>query len=564
MMMVAGCVWSFFGFLASLVTHIPDQIWLVKLLYLGSNSVPVFFMLYVLEYTHKLPRLKLLHYTLLFAIPALSDIAGFTNQVHHLMWTDISLFETSFSKTTASYAPGPLFFLMIAYNYMLIVYGLLVLLKSTRKTPHQYSTQSLIVFLSVFIPFLTNILFCIFEKGYKSMDMTPLTFSIGGFLFMIGMKKHGLLQISPITRDHLFDSMKDAVLFMDTNNQIIDYNKSASVILKMRFRKNPVKNYLNIQKQHPLLYDICVSAVEEVNDIMLYDDPPMYYHIRTHKIYDTWGNTIGKVILLHDVTDHVKAKQIIRDKNKELARLNRQKDKILSILSHDLRSPFASIIGIAELLMNNYYTFSEEDKRTFIVHFINRSKITLDMLENLLQWSKYQVNNNTNYDSVDLNIEQQVDGIMGIYASLAHDKNIFIEVEKDPHPQPKICINSQTFNIVLRNLLTNAIKFTPNGGRITIRYKYDQKSCTICVADTGVGIPPEDMKQLFDSEDAFYTMGTNGELGSGLGLNLCKEFVEKMGGRLSIDSIPDQGTTVTFFVPYSSSVLVKEKSKISW
>jgi len=562
-MMIAGCIWSLFGFLASLENHLPDSIWFVKWLYLGSNAVPVFLLLFVLEYTHTLPRLKPIHYALFFIIPVLSDIAGFTNQFHHLMWRDISLFNTSFSKNTVSYAPGPFFFLMVSYNYLLVLYGLLVLVKSTRKTPRQYSTQLLIVFLAIFIPFLTNILFCIIEKGYKSADLTPLTFALGGFLFMIGMKNHGLLQIRPITRDHLFDSMKDGVLFLDTHDQIIDYNKSASVILKMRFRNDPLKNSRKIQKQHPLLYDICVSSVEEINDIMLSDESRKYYNIRAHKIYDIWGKTIGKVILLHDETEHVKAKQMIRDKNMELARLNRQKDKMLSILSHDLRSPFSSIIGIAEILKNNYYTFSEEDRLAFLDHFINRSKITLDLLENLLQWSKYQVANNIDCHSVDLNIEQQVAGILGIYQTMAKDKNISIVVEKDPRPQPKICINSQTFNIVLRNLLTNAIKFTPCGGRIHIRYVFEQKGCIVYVEDTGVGIPPEDMKRLFNTEDSFYTLGTDGESGSGLGLNLCKEFVEKMGGKLSLESIPDQGTKVCFSLPYAASASVKDKNKVN-
>lgn len=549
LLMIAASIWSFFGFLASLTITVQENLMFAKWLYIGVSTAPVFYMLFVLEYTHTLPKLKPLHYVLLFFIPFLVIVAAFTNHSHHLLWESTIIFKSKLSGLTGYSTPGPVYWLIIAYSYVVILYALLILIKASRKFQRQYTKQVMIVFFSIIIPLAANVMYSLDQGIFKGVDLTPVTFSLAGFLFMNGMKSQGLFRVKPVARDFLFESMNDGVLFMDVEDQIIDFNMAASRILKVRSTSKNMSGFKNIFRNYPELRNICKADSEESSEFLLSKESQQYYDVRVHKLIDQWQNTIGKVILLHDITDHKKYQNIISRQNEELTRMNRQKDKMISIISHDLRSPFSSIIGLSELMKENYTDYSDEERITFLEQLISRSKITYDLLENLLHWSKSHVSEFEN-KSDDLNMEDQITGIVQIYSSMARDKGIHIKISKDTGPQPWIRTNAQLFSVVMRNLVTNAIKFTPAGGLIIIKYSYLQDHCMVSVADTGIGISAESQAKLFNPEDTFYTLGTNGEIGSGLGLILCKEFIAKMEGKIQIDSIPGKGTNISFTLPY--------------
>ena len=320
-------------------------------------------------------------------------------------------------------------------------------------------------------------------------------FSIAGALLLSGMKHHGLLRIKPLGREFLFDSLQDGVLFMDVRNQIIDYNKSASNMLGIRFGKDMIQNSQKIIRKYPGFYQVCLSEEKGIPELQLSSDTEAFYNVQIHKLLDNWNSVIGKVIVLHNITDLKKNRDIITSQNDELARLNKQKDRMISIISHDLRSPLASVITLLEVLKLKANSFSEEDLKAMFSNVVNRTQTTFDLLENLLQWSKSE-DGKISYETEPLNLSVEISSVLSTYNGLASDKDISLNMVENNLQQPAIVANNQLFRTVMRNLITNAIKFTPDKGHITVKYQYRQTDCLISVTDSGVGIAPERMKKL--------------------------------------------------------------------
>jgi len=222
-----------------------------------------------------------------------------------------------------------------------------------------------------------------------------------------------------------------------------------------------------------------------------------------------------------------------------LKELNATKDKFFSIISHDLRNPFISIIGMSEILLEDYKEIPEEERINFIIQINSAGKFTHHLLENLLNWAGMQTErikvNKTNF-----NLREVVDEIIQLNSTNAKMKSI--ELFSSVHE--KTIINADKFMIdtVIRNLVSNAIKFTGEGGKISVSSETKDEKIFITIEDNGVGIQPENLKKLFRIDNQVKTKGTAGEAGSGLGLILCKEFIEKNDGTIAVESEQGKGS----------------------
>jgi signal transduction histidine kinase len=246
------------------------------------------------------------------------------------------------------------------------------------------------------------------------------------------------------------------------------------------------------------------------------------------------------------ITTSLNARQI-NQLNRELENLNADKDRFIAILGHDLRNPFNSILGFLEILVKDIH-FLEKEKIEVYVHYINSvTKNTYHLLEDLLQWTKAQ--------SGQLPFEPQVYNLKNISQHVskymmhnAEKKNITINNLIDN--EMEIYADRDMLKSLLRNLVSNAIKFTGNGGIINISAEKKGNDVIVCVSDNGVGITPEDKLHLFGISESISKRGTDNEAGSGLGLILCKEFVSVHGGKIWVDSEPARGSDFYFSLPF--------------
>ncbi|MBL4676478.1 MAG: HAMP domain-containing histidine kinase [Mucilaginibacter sp.] len=231
--------------------------------------------------------------------------------------------------------------------------------------------------------------------------------------------------------------------------------------------------------------------------------------------------------------------QIVQQ-NQDLERINSEKNKLMSIIAHDLRSPLSNIQNYLELVTE--YELDTDERRMVENDLLKVTRRTIDMLGKLLVWSKAQMDGvNVKLGYVDL--RDALFNTIELEKAIALKKNITLTDELDW--DIRIVADSDMLQLVIRNLISNAVKFTPQSGQIVFKAKQIGNECWLIIRDNGVGMTPEQQAELF-SLRATPTFGTDNEKGVGLGLLLCKEFTELQGGRIWVESEPDKGTV--FFV----------------
>lgn len=239
-----------------------------------------------------------------------------------------------------------------------------------------------------------------------------------------------------------------------------------------------------------------------------------------------------------------------------LKEANDSKIRLLSILSHDLRSPLNSIASFLEML--HEYELSLEERRFLEKSLLNETKNTQVMLHNLLNWTKSQMDGGTSVNLVKLNLSEVVSTCLLVQQASADIKTITIRVHIDPSIE--LSADLDMLKLVIRNLINNAIKFTLPGGEIQIYSSYDNGHIKLHITDNGIGISAEKQQELFKL-NAASTYGTSNEKGVGLGLILCKEYTEMQKGKLSFNSIPGNGTTFILEFPDAVGDLQKDSNK---
>ena len=245
--------------------------------------------------------------------------------------------------------------------------------------------------------------------------------------------------------------------------------------------------------------------------------------------------------------------KLVEEKTSELKAMNVSKDKILSIIAHDLRSPFNSIIGFSNVLKEEIRSGNPAQNEEF-ARLINASAVqTLRLLDNLLEWAGSQSSKRM-FEPSQVKLRELLDEEFYILNDFAAGKDI--ELKNLVAGELMIFADRNMIRTIIRNLIINAIKFTRKGGEVVVTAISDRKNVEVSVADTGLGMTKETIEKLFRMDVNVSTRGTENEKGTGLGLLLCKEFVEKHGGKIWVESELDKGSVFSFSLPLNNNPLV--------
>lgn len=240
--------------------------------------------------------------------------------------------------------------------------------------------------------------------------------------------------------------------------------------------------------------------------------------------------------------------QKVKERTKQLSELNATKDKFFSIIAHDLKNPFNALLGFSSLLINEFDAFSDADKLDLIKTMDTASKNAYKLLQNLLEWSRSQTGS-IQWEPDSISLQEIVSNTIELLNDAAAAKEVSINAIIPPNM--RVWADGNMTLTVFRNLISNALKYTPKGGDIRVYTKNADKMVEITIEDNGVGINEEDKLKLFRIDVNHSTSGTNNEQGTGLGLILCKEFVEKNGGKIWVESIEGKGSKFKFTLPIS-------------
>ena len=252
--------------------------------------------------------------------------------------------------------------------------------------------------------------------------------------------------------------------------------------------------------------------------------------------------------LIEEIEERKATELSLQISQNELKAANSSKDKFFSIIAHDLKNPFNGIIGLSSLLIEDYDSFPAWEQKEFIQNIKTTAENTFRLLQNLLEWSQTQTGK-IHFEPVQFNLSSIITEIVDLVKTSASNKNISLNSVISSDIQ--VFADKNMIHTVIRNLALNAVKFTRNGGKILLSARKINGQVEVSVTDNGIGINPETMKKLFCIDCNVASYGTEGEQGTGLGLILCKEFVDKNRGTIRIESEPGAGSTFTIVLPES-------------
>jgi len=269
-------------------------------------------------------------------------------------------------------------------------------------------------------------------------------------------------------------------------------------------------------------------------------------------------NTSELLLRVSTYLELKKSRDLLRQKNKELEELNASKDKFFSIISHDLKSPFQGLIGLTELLYEDIESMKKEDILEFTKMINESSRNLLSLLENLLEWSVLE-RNKQQFQPEKTDLKAIIEKNIQLFEANCSKKNVSLQNQVDK--EIKAWADRNMIDTVVRNLVSNAIKYTPEGGTISMDAVELDGEVQVTVTDTGVGMDERTRDRLFRLDEMRSHPGTNNEKGTGLGLLICKELVEKNNGDISVESEPGQGSSFTFRLPIRKSAPTYEKTE---
>ncbi len=255
--------------------------------------------------------------------------------------------------------------------------------------------------------------------------------------------------------------------------------------------------------------------------------------------------------LENEINARKKTEAALRKSEKELRISNKNKDKFFSIIAHDLKSPFSSLLGYSEWLQNELKNLSKEEIQNAFENMNRSIRKVYELIQNLLEWARIQ-NGKIEFNPSSFDIKKLIDNTIGFIEFKAMNKDI--KIENRVRENLFVYADQNMLTSVLQNLLTNALKFNYPGGKVTVSAKISNGFVEISIHDTGVGISQENLNKLFRIDVHHSTIGTSEERGTGLGLILCKELIERNHGKIWCESKQGKGSTFTFTVPLTSAI----------
>jgi len=413
------------------------------------------------------------------------------------------------------------------------------------------------------------------KKGEKQWLLTsklPLKDEKGIIVGIVGIGRNittrkraeEALRESEVKLNVILQSTADGILAVDGNGKVIKTNERFAQLWHIP------QFLIDSGNDDALLASVLEQLVDPEEFISkvkklysLTDEDLDTLHFKDGRIFERYSaplimndSSIGRVWSFRDISERKRAEEEIKKRNEELSKTNAEKDKFFSIIAHDLKSPFQGLVGLSEIMATEDENLSRDE---LIVHSksLNESASNIfKLIEDLLEWSQMQ-KGSINFKPKEFNIASCVAQNLEVLKQRAIQKGITL-INEVPSTE-KVYADEKMVDTILRNLLSNAVKFTRRDGEVLVTAKkIEGEMVEVSVSDTGIGMSENNVKKLFKIEEKVSSKGTEGEESTGLGLLLCKEFVEKHGSEIWVESEKGKGSTFYFTLPEKEILLTGE------
>ncbi len=541
-LMLGVTVWTLADGLESALTGLSAKIFVAKLSYLGIQTVPVLFLLFVLGYTHRDGWLTPRRVALLWLLPAITLLLVFTNEWHRLIWSNIESVQL-LTGPKLYFTHGPAFWVAATYHYCLILISTLLLLRTLLREHDLYRRQAAVLVAAAAVPWIANIVYLSNFNPLPALDWTPLAFAVTGALVGYAIFVLRLLDLVPVAHNTLIERMSDVLLVTDRQDRVVDANPAAH-------RLFAADGGLLGQPLAALLQDEAVAQLigsdQEVHTVIhLQNHGPHGMDTLCTPLRDDRGRLNGRLIVLRDISERLQMEEELR-RNEEHYR------SFLAMMSHELRTPLTGILGMTEAMQERVYG-PLTDRQLRSLRIIEQSGRHLaSIINDMLDLSRIQAGTLELHYSVCTLSDLCAAGVAAV-ADEAERKQQTITTQIE-QPEQLASVDVRRIEQVLGKLLSNAVKFTPEGGELGISAALLPESNSIAfqVWDRGIGIEPAALGQLFQPFTQADERLSRAYGGAGLGLALVRRLVDLHGGIVQVDSTPGQGSSFTVLLPLTN------------
>jgi len=512
--------------------------------YLGIPFVTTLWLLLILQFTGASARLRSRWTLLLFLVPSLTFLFHLTNGWHGLVYSN---YFSSEGRSVSAYVTdkGPWYTVHAIYNYSMLACGLWAIVPMYWRAQPQVRKQIALLILGAAAPALFNV-------GYvfvKSVDLTPFGFAVSGLAYLWGILRFDILRLTPLALAKVFDTIRDGVVLLDLEDRIVSRNLAAEEVFpKLAFIKEFPAPGVDLLGENPELADRLGEGGDRDERFSLQlvrDDRIRHYVCSLSLVRDAGGAPLGKMLLFNDVTELMENEARLRETARQLSQLNAFKDKLFTVVAHDIRDPIGHLVSLTELL-------GDEPADSEMIHaevfreIKGQVRNTFHLVDNLLDWYRSQ-NGEVSFRPSPWNLRQVTRQALRLAEARAGMKRIRLTETVDE--TLTVVADKEMLDLILRNLLSNAIKFTGIGGNIEVAAYAEGERIRVSVTDDGEGID-EETSRLLREEELFFKGSADNEGGEmRFGLVLTREFLRIHGGSLRFDSAPGQGTTFSFTLP---------------
>ncbi len=353
-------------------------------------------------------------------------------------------------------------------------------------------------------------------------------------------------------------------LVSNINAKTGDY-KEAFLYLQKQNNLNDSIKVLSAERQLELMELLYISDKnQKENELLKRDNAIKLLQIEQEKQFRNLLILISFLSVVTAITSYmfykgkkksnellVKKNELIEEQKTELSKINATKDKFFSIIAHDLKNPFGSLMNLSDLLLDEINDLTSEELQELVEAINNASKSSYRLLENLLLWSQTQKGHITFKPEI-FAIANIIQDNFSLYSEMAKGKNITLKYIQE-NADSSVYADKNMFDAIIRNMVNNAIKYSDVNGIVKISTMMNGEKTLIKIEDNGIGIPQNKIDKLFSVEDKQLQSGTKGEKGTGLGLVVCKEFIDINGGEIKIESEVNKGTLISIYLPKSNS-----------
>jgi PAS domain S-box-containing protein len=555
-LMLTVLIWSFAYALELGSTSLTAKLLWTRAEYFGIVILPAAWFAFACQYTGREAWLTRPAIALLAVEPVVMLILIWTNQFHGLFWRTIAL------------APGdPLFawrstrgiayWAHAAYTYLLLLIGTILLIQAFIHSSGLYRRQVAGVLLGALVPWVSNGFFLAGVSPLPQLELTPFAFLVTGLAIAWTLFRFHLLEIVPIARDRVIEEISDAVLVLDRQNRIVDLNPAACQLIGQTARETIGQLAAHALARWPAVITQYQDTLATREELHIADGgAARYFDLRISPLHDRAGRLTGRVILVHDITARKQVVAALSEAKEAAEAANRVKTAFLATMSHELRTPLTAILGLAESLLEGVYGTLTTDQVEGMRIIDHSGHHLLTLINDILDFAKIEAGKMDLFlEEVDLNT--QVDSIVGMLRPLIERQGNILTVQC-PARLGTVRTDAIRVRQILFNLLQNANKFTERG-QIRLTVTTDVVSgngaatpvqfIVFQVADTGIGMTPEQQQRLFQPFTQADASTTRKYGGSGLGLALSSSFCRMLGGEIQVQSAVGQGSTFTVRLP---------------